>query len=60
VETTETNINQLLIAGITPYFLDKGFLWYKDNLQNLLDSRLTQNFFEDNIIYLQKDHSIQF
>jgi len=53
-------INQLLIAGITPYFLDKEFFWYEKNLKKVLEARHSQNFFEDNIIFLEKDHSFQF
>jgi transcription-repair coupling factor (superfamily II helicase) len=54
------SLNQLLIVGITPYFLEKGAVWFNENLQKILDARHTQNFFEDNIIFLEKDHSYQF
>ncbi len=53
-------INQLLIVGVTPYFLDKGVLWYEENLQKILTARETQPFFAENVIFLQKDHSFQF
>jgi transcription-repair coupling factor (superfamily II helicase) len=56
---TNKNLNQLLIVSITPYFLDKGLLWYQENLQKILDAQRTQNFFEDNTIFLKKDHSIK-
>jgi len=54
------SLNQLLIVSITPYFLEKEGSWFEENLQQMLDARDTQNFFEDNIIFLEKDHSIQF
>jgi transcription-repair coupling factor (superfamily II helicase) len=54
------SLNKILIAGIIPYFLDKGFLWFTENLQMMLDARASQSFFQDNIIYLEKDHSFQF
>ncbi|MCX6723844.1 MAG: helicase-related protein [Candidatus Staskawiczbacteria bacterium] len=57
---TISEINQLLITGITPYFLDKEFFWFQEHLQEVLDARHSQNFFEDNIIFLEKDHSFQF
>ena len=60
MNTISKNINQLLIVGITPYFLDKEFFWFVENLQSILEARNSQNFFEDNIIFLEKDHSIQF
>ncbi|MCX6718144.1 MAG: helicase-related protein [Candidatus Staskawiczbacteria bacterium] len=56
----DKNLNQLLIVGITPYFLEKEGFWFQKNLQGILEARHTQNFFEDNIIFLQKDHSFQF
>ena len=51
---------QLLIVGITPYFLEKEAFWFGENLQKILDARNSQSFFEDNIIFLEKDHSFQF
>ena len=60
MNTISKDLNQLLIVGIAPYFLDKEFLWFEDNLQKVLDARKLQSFFEDNVIFLQKDHSINF
>ncbi len=56
----DKNLNQLLIVGIAPYFLEKQAFWFEENLQQVLDARHTQNFFEDNVIFLQKDKSFQF
>ncbi len=60
MNTTNKKIEQLLIVGITPYFLDKEFFWFEENLQKVLEAKNTQNFFEDNVIFLQKDHSLNF
>jgi len=60
MNTTDKDINQLLIVGVAPYFLDKEYFWFEENLQQILDSRHSQNFFEDNVIFLQKDQSYQF
>ena len=60
MNTTNKETNQLLIASITPYFLDKEFFWFEENLQEVLNARHSQNFFEDNVIFLQKDQSFQF
>ena len=54
------SLGQLLIVGITPYFLEKEAFWFEKNLQEILNARHSQNFFEDNIIFLEKDHSFQF
>ena len=56
----DKNLNSLLIVGIVPYFLEKEGVWFVENLEKMLESRATQNFFEDNIIFLQKDHSYNF
>ncbi len=53
------NPDHLLIVGITPYFLDKGFLWYEENLKKILRARHSQQFFEDNIIFLEKSDKSQ-
>jgi len=53
----ETLIDRALIASITPYFLEKGNFWFEKNLKKILEAKRTQNFFEDNIIYLTKNQS---
>ena len=57
---TNKEPTQLLIVGITPYFLEKQGFWFTENLEMILNAKHTQNFFEDNVIFLQKDHSYQF
>lgn len=48
------NLNNVLIASITPYFLEKEVFWFQENLQKILKSAKTQTFFQDNIIFLEK------
>lgn len=60
MNTINKDLDKLLIVGITPYFLEKSGVWFTENLQKILDARHSQNFFEDNIIFLEKDHSFQF
>jgi len=60
MDINEKNLNQLLIVGITPYFLEKEAFWFEENLQKVLEARNTQNFFEDNVIFLEKDQSLNF
>ncbi|TSC98046.1 MAG: transcription-repair coupling factor [Parcubacteria group bacterium Greene0714_21] len=45
-------IPNVLIVAITPYFLEKGNVWFEENLQKILEARKTQPFFEDNTMYL--------
>jgi len=60
MNTTNNETSQLLIVSITPYFLEKEGFWFQENLKQLLEAKQTQTFFEDNTIFLQKDHSINF
>src|SRR3989344_4987007 len=57
---TDKSISQILIVSIPPYFLEKSGVWFEENLKKILKARRTQSFFEDNIIFLEKDHSYQF
>ncbi|MDP2909663.1 MAG: CarD family transcriptional regulator [bacterium] len=54
----ENLIDNVLIASITPYFLEKGFVWFEENLQKITAARKTQSFFEDNTVILEKDQTI--
>ncbi|MFH1036818.1 MAG: DEAD/DEAH box helicase [Patescibacteria group bacterium] len=57
MEMSRVEISAVLIAGITPYFLEKGNLWFEQNLEKILESRKTQTFFEDNTVYLKKNQN---
>lgn len=57
---SRNDIKETLIAGITPYFLDRGNLWFAENLKKILEARKTQAFFEDNTIFLEKNSEIKF
>src|SRR3989344_1789172 len=48
-------IDKVLIANITPYFLEKEVFWFQENLDEILKSAKTQTFFQDNIIFLEKN-----
>src|SRR4030042_1930525 len=48
-------IGRVLIASITPYFLEKGNFWFEQNLKKILEARRSQSFFEDNTLYLEKN-----
>ncbi len=50
-------VDKILIVSITPYFLEKGNFWFKQNIKNILEAQRTQNFFEDNILFLEKDQA---
>ncbi len=52
-------LDKILIVGITPYFLERGNLWFEKNLAKILEARKTQSFFEDNTIFLEKSWEIK-
>jgi len=54
MELSRQVIDKVLIVSITPYFLEKGFLWFEQNIKQILRVRKTQSFFEDNTLYLEK------
>ena len=53
------NLSNVLIVAITPYFLEKGNLWFEENLRQILDARKTQPFFEDNTVYLKQGAKLE-
>ena len=55
-----SRLNSVLIVSITPYFLEKGFLWFERNINKILEVRKTQSFFEDNTLYLEKNQDYNF
>jgi transcription-repair coupling factor (superfamily II helicase) len=55
----ELSMDRVLIVSITPYFLERGNLWFEKNLRKILEARKTQSFFEDNTIFLEKGLEIK-
>ena len=55
--STDTVLNNILIVSIIPYFLEKQAFWFEKNLNKILEARKTQSFFEDNLIFLEKNQN---
>ena len=53
-------VDKILIAGLCPYFLEKSGFWFEKNLAKILKARKTQSFFQDNLIYLEKNQEYNF
>ncbi len=49
---------EILIVSLTPYFLEKGNLWFEENKEEIRKARKTQTFFEDNTLIAEKDQVI--
>jgi len=54
-----SHINNILIVGITPYFLERENLWFEENLAKILEARKTRSFFQDNTLYVEGGAEIQ-
>ncbi len=50
---------EILIAGITPYFLERGFLWFAKNKNKIKRARKRQSFFQENTLFLEKDQELR-
>ena len=51
---TSKSINRVLIVAITPYFVEKGWLWFEENFSRILKARQTQPFFQENTLLLEQ------
>ena len=52
---SSTRLDRILVVGITPYFLEKGNVWFEENFAKILEARQTQAFFQENTLFLEKD-----
>lgn len=60
MDLKDNNLEKILIASITPYFLEKEFFWFEENLEQILEAKKSQTFFQDNIIFLEKYQNYNF
>ena len=50
-------LNKVLIVAITPYFLEKGWLWFEENFTKILQARKGQLFFQEHTLFLEQGQS---
>jgi len=55
-----SQLDKVLIVGLTPYFLEKPVLWFEKNLNKILEAGKTQSFFQANTIFLEKNQNYNF
>ncbi len=60
MELSRVDFNGVLICAITPYFLEKGLVWFEKNLSKILATRKIQSFFGENTIFLEKNQKYNF
>lgn len=53
MDLSREKLSSALIVSIIPYFLEKGNIWFEQNLDKVLEAKKTQSFFQDNILYLE-------
>ncbi|MBU4142948.1 DEAD/DEAH box helicase, partial [Patescibacteria group bacterium] len=49
---------EILIAGLTPYFLERGVLWFQENFAKIKKASQTQIWWKTNTLFLEKDLAI--
>lgn len=52
-------ITEVMIASITPKFLELGVLWFKENERQIKEAVKTKPFWKDNIVILEKDRVVK-
>lgn len=49
---------EIIIPSITPYFLERGVLWFKKNKEKIIKAASSQNWWENNILVLESDQCL--
>ncbi len=61
VKAAETkNLNTVLIAGITPYFLERGALWFKENQAEILKKARSDPWWRDHLAAIKEGMRLPF
>jgi len=48
-----------LIVALSPYFLERGPVWFKENFDNIYNATKTQNFWHNNVLFLEEGLQIK-
>ena len=48
-----------LIVALSPYFLERGSVWFKENFDNIYNAAKTQNFWHNNVLFLEEGLQIK-
>lgn len=49
------NQSKILITSITPYFLEKGNVWFEEHEKEIREADKTQMFFQENTLWLEQN-----
>jgi len=58
--TSNNDLQNILICGLIPYFLEKPDVWFEQNKRKILEASKTQPFFQDNTLFCQRSQIYQF
>lgn len=50
--------NEILIVGLTLYFLEKPVLWFSENFAKIKSQNQTQSWWQNQTLFLEKDQTI--
>jgi transcription-repair coupling factor (superfamily II helicase) len=53
-----TDWDKILIASVTPYFLERDVFWFSENFSKIRQISKNQVWWKENIIFLEKDQKI--
>lgn len=49
---------EIIIPSITPYFLERGVLWFKKNKEEIIKAASNQSWWKNNVLILEKDQHL--
>lgn len=55
---TERKSPEYLIASLDPFFLDKGAVWFSENIEKIKKQSATNSWWQDNCFFFEKDLTI--
>lgn len=55
----KTENQEILICSVTPYFLEQGEFWFKENFQKIKNRALCDSWWERNTLFLQTGQKIR-
>lgn len=56
---SSSTINEILIVGIVPYFLERRPSWYSQNYAKIKNAARSQIWWKDNTLFLEKDLNVK-
>lgn len=55
---TQQKSAEFLITSLDPFFLDKGVVWFSENIEKIKSQSIANSWWQDNCLFFQKDLAI--